>query len=38
MKKVCMGLILFAALGACNTIEGFGEDVSEGARAVNRAF
>lgn len=38
MKKICIGLALFVALGACNTIEGFGEDVSDGARAVNRAF
>ena len=38
MKKICLGLALFVALGACNTIEGFGEDVSGGARAVSNSF
>lgn len=38
MKKIWLGLTLFVALGACNTIEGFGEDVSAGARAVSRSF
>ncbi len=38
MKKILLGVALLLTLGACNTIEGFGEDVSDGARAVNRAF
>jgi len=26
------------ALAACNTVEGFGRDISAGARTVQRAF
>lgn len=38
MKKIALCLALFSGLAACNTIEGFGRDVSSGARAVNNAF
>lgn len=31
-----VGVVL--ALVACNTVEGIGEDISGGARAVNNAF
>lgn len=36
-KTIVLGLLLFG-LAACNTIEGFGEDVSAGARAIDRAI
>lgn len=38
MKKAVLLTILLLGLAACNTIEGFGEDVSAGARAVDRAI
>ena len=38
MKKTVLLTILLLGLAACNTIEGFGEDVSAGARAVDRAI
>ncbi len=38
MKKIAMFAALIMALSACNTLEGFGEDVSEGARAIDRAI
>ena len=38
MKKLALFTALMLALGACNTLEGFGEDVSEGARAIDRAI
>lgn len=38
MKKNVLLTILLLGLAACNTIEGFGEDVSAGARAVDRAI
>ncbi len=36
MKKLAIFTALMLALAGCNTIEGFGEDVSAGARAVDR--
>ncbi|MEQ8922772.1 MAG: entericidin, EcnA/B family [Roseovarius sp.] len=30
--------LLLLGLSACNTLEGFGQDVSAGARAVDRAI
>lgn len=33
---VLLGLVL--ALAACNTVEGMGEDISAGARAIDRAI
>ena len=38
MKKTALFIALLLGLAACNTIEGFGEDVSAGARAVDRAI
>lgn len=38
MKKLGVLTALMLALAGCNTIEGFGRDVSAGARAVDRAF
>ena len=38
MKKLAILLGMTLALAACNTIEGFGADVSAGARAVDRAI
>ena len=38
MKKLAIFAALMLALAGCNTLEGFGEDVSAGARAVDRAI
>lgn len=38
MKKLAITVALLTALAGCNTIEGFGADVSAGARAVDRAI
>lgn len=38
MKKTALLTLLLLALAACNTIEGFGQDVSAGARAIDRAI
>ncbi len=38
MKKLAIFTALMLALAGCNTLEGFGEDVSAGARAVDRAI
>ena len=38
MKKLIVFAVLLTSLAACNTLEGFGEDVSAGARAVDRAI
>ena len=38
MKKLVLFATMVVALAACNTLEGFGEDVSEGARAIDRAI
>ena len=38
MKKLALFAAMAVALAACNTLEGFGEDVSEGARAIDRAI
>lgn len=38
MKKLALLLGMTLALAACNTIEGFGQDVAGGARAVDRAI
>ncbi len=38
MKKIALLAAAVLALAACNTIEGFGQDVSAGARAVDQAF
>lgn len=38
MKRVVVLLAVLAALGACATIEGAGQDISSGARAVGNMF
>jgi predicted small secreted protein len=38
MKKLALFTALILALAGCNTIEGLGEDVSAGARAVDNAI
>jgi predicted small secreted protein len=38
MKKTALIAMLLLGLAACNTIEGFGRDVSAGARAVDNAI
>lgn len=38
MKKSILFAAILLGLAACNTIEGFGQDVSAGARAVDRAI
>lgn len=38
MKKTILVAMLLLGLAACNTIEGFGRDVSAGARAVDDAI
>ncbi len=38
MTRTLMIISALVALSACNTVEGLGEDISDGARAVNRAF
>lgn len=38
MKKIAVALALLMGLGACNTIEGMGQDISAGARAIDRAI
>lgn len=37
-RKFILFSALLLGLAACNTIEGFGRDVSAGARAVDRAI
>lgn len=37
-RKIILLTALLLGLSACNTIEGFGRDVSGGARAVDRAI
>jgi predicted small secreted protein len=38
MKKLVLLAATLFALAACNTVEGVGEDISEGARAIDRAI
>ncbi|MDJ1015618.1 MAG: entericidin, EcnA/B family [Paracoccaceae bacterium] len=38
MKKLALLAAVLLGLTACNTLEGFGQDVSAGARAVDRAI
>ena len=37
-KKTALVALLLLGLAACNTIEGFGQDVSAGARAIDEAI
>ena len=38
MKKIAVIAALMLGLAGCNTIEGFGQDVSAGARAIDNAL
>jgi len=38
MKKIALFTALLLSLAACNTIAGAGEDISAGARAIDRAI
>jgi predicted small secreted protein len=38
MKKLTLLATLVLGLAACNTIEGVGQDISAGARAVDNAI
>ena len=41
IKAIVMAILIGAstvAIGACNTIEGFGEDISDSAKRVKRAL
>lgn len=38
MRKVVLFLTLLGGLAACNTLDGVGQDISAGARAIDRAI
>jgi predicted small secreted protein len=38
MRRLFAMLAVFAALSACNTVEGVGEDISDAARTVRNTF
>ncbi len=38
MRKAALLIALLTGLAGCNTLEGVGEDISAGARAVDRAI
>ncbi len=38
MKRLGVLFALLLGLAACNTVEGMGEDISAGARAIDRAI
>ena len=38
MKKLAFLAAVLLGLSACNTIDGFGQDVSASARAIDRAI
>lgn len=38
MKRLVVLMALIAALAACNTVEGVGEDISDAARTVRDTF
>jgi predicted small secreted protein len=38
MKKTALFAALLLALAACNTLDGVGQDISSGARAIDRAI
>ena len=38
MKKCAFFAALLFGLAACNTIDGVGQDISSGARAIDRAI
>lgn len=38
MKRIGVLLAVLLGLAACNTVEGVGQDISAGARAIDRAI
>ena len=36
--RLVLAVAVLMGLGACNTVEGIGEDISAGARKVKQAF
>jgi predicted small secreted protein len=38
MRRLAVLVTLLAALAACNTVEGVGEDISDAARTVRDTF
>ncbi len=38
MRKIVLFAAVALALAGCNTLEGVGEDISSGARALDRAI
>ena len=38
MRKITLLVVVLAALAGCATIEGAGQDISSGARAVGNLF
>ena len=38
MRRIVLLLGVILGLAACNTVEGFGQDISAGARAIDRAI
>ena len=38
MARILVLLLTASVLAGCNTVEGFGEDISSGARAIDRAI
>ena len=38
MRKIVLCAAVALALAGCNTLEGVGEDISSGARAIDRAI
>ena len=38
MKKAVILVAVLTSLAGCNTIDGFGQDISAGAQAVDNAF
>ncbi|AZQ67860.1 entericidin A/B family lipoprotein [Silicimonas algicola] len=38
MRKIVLFAAVALALAGCNTLEGVGEDISSGARAIDRAI
>ena len=37
-RRIALALALLSGLAACNTVEGMGQDISAGARAIDRAI
>lgn len=37
MHKIVLALSLLAALGACNTVKGVGQDIQKGGEAIQKS-